>query len=53
VVTTCSHIFCLRCSDELGLSNPKDGHRKCPACSAQLDLLVSVLKSTGEPGHPH
>jgi E3 ubiquitin-protein ligase CCNP1IP1 len=41
VVTTCSHIFCLQCAADLGLNEPKDGHRKCPACSAPLNLAVS------------
>ncbi|KAK7537514.1 cyclin [Phyllosticta citribraziliensis] len=36
VVTTCSHIFCLACSNELGLSRPDGQVRICPACDTQL-----------------
>jgi E3 ubiquitin-protein ligase CCNP1IP1 len=47
VVTTCSHIFCLHCSDSLGLSEPNGGARTCPACETQLvnpdDAVVTNL----------
>lgn len=46
VVTTCSHIFCIPCSEGLGLANP-GGARSCPACETQLanpdDAVVTQL----------
>ncbi|EGP84521.1 uncharacterized protein MYCGRDRAFT_62778, partial [Zymoseptoria tritici IPO323] len=53
VVTTCSHIFCLRCADDLGLTNPKDGHRICPACSAQLELLDDAVCTSLNPSEDY
>ncbi|KAI5273469.1 hypothetical protein E4T47_03361 [Aureobasidium subglaciale] len=50
VVTTCSHIFCVPCSDALGLSSSANGVRMCPACDAQLanpdDAVVTQLNPT-------
>lgn len=51
VVTTCSHIFCLQCSQSLpGLASPKAAERVCPACEAQLinpdDAVVTQLQPT-------
>ncbi|THY86615.1 hypothetical protein D6C95_07542 [Aureobasidium pullulans] len=50
VVTTCSHIFCVPCSDALGLSSSANGIRMCPACDAQLanpdDAVVTQLNPT-------
>ncbi|EON61267.1 hypothetical protein W97_00480 [Coniosporium apollinis CBS 100218] len=50
VVTTCSHIFCINCSDSLGLSNANGGIRSCPACETQLanpdDVVVAHLNPT-------
>ncbi|KAK5165553.1 uncharacterized protein LTR77_009082 [Saxophila tyrrhenica] len=47
VVTTCSHIFCIPCSDSLGLSTPTSRTRICPACEAPLsnpdDAVISQL----------
>jgi len=47
VVTTCSHIFCVPCSDSLGLSTPTGSTRACPACDTQLpnpdDAVVAQL----------
>lgn len=37
VVTTCSHIFCLDCSESPQLSPPEGHARVCPACKSQLD----------------
>ncbi|KAL4882626.1 hypothetical protein BJY04DRAFT_37720 [Aspergillus karnatakaensis] len=49
VVTTCSHIFCLQCADDLGLSRP-NGERHCPACQSALlnpdDAVSTVLNPT-------
>ncbi|RAL15761.1 uncharacterized protein BO97DRAFT_174456 [Aspergillus homomorphus CBS 101889] len=36
VVTTCSHIFCLQCASNLGLSQPTSVERRCPACQTIL-----------------
>ena len=45
-----SHIFCVPCSDSLGLSNPNGGARVCPACQTQLtnpdDAVVTQLNPT-------
>lgn len=50
VVTTCSHVFCLTCSDSLGLSNPNGSTRVCPACETHLsnpdDAVVAQLNPT-------
>ncbi|KEQ73517.1 hypothetical protein M436DRAFT_14149, partial [Aureobasidium namibiae CBS 147.97] len=50
VVTTCSHIFCVPCSNALGLSSSADGVRVCPACDAQLanpdDAVATQLNPT-------
>jgi len=47
VVTTCSHIFCVPCSESLGLSNPDSNTRTCPACATNLanpdDAVVTQL----------
>ncbi|MCJ1391539.1 hypothetical protein MMC18_004403 [Xylographa bjoerkii] len=51
VVTTCSHIFCVPCSEQLGLANPSGGQRQCPACSSALtnpDDAVSTLLNPTE-----
>ncbi|PGH17079.1 hypothetical protein AJ80_04952 [Polytolypa hystricis UAMH7299] len=48
VVTTCSHIFCLPCAEDLGLSRPTGAERQCPACKTSLtnpdDAVSTVLK---------
>lgn len=31
-----SHIFCIDCSNTLGLTNPAGGNRLCPACETNL-----------------
>lgn len=50
MVTTCSHIFCLECSDRLGLSRPVSIGRHCPACQILLqnpdDVVSTVLNPT-------
>ncbi|KAI4721765.1 hypothetical protein E4T48_01994 [Aureobasidium sp. EXF-10727] len=50
VVTTCSHIFCMPCSDVLGLTSSTNGVRVCPACDAQLvnpdDAVATQLNPT-------
>ncbi|KAK2754791.1 hypothetical protein FQN54_006684 [Arachnomyces sp. PD_36] len=50
VVTTCSHIFCLQCADQLGLSRPTAADRCCPACHASLlnpdDAVSTILNPT-------
>jgi len=47
VVTTCSHIFCVPCSESLGLANADSNTRVCPACETQLtnpdDAVVTTL----------
>ena len=49
VVTTCSHIFCVPCSETLGLAN-SSGARVCPACETHLansdDAVVTQLDPT-------
>ncbi|WPH04468.1 Hypothetical protein R9X50_00735900 [Acrodontium crateriforme] len=50
VVTTCSHIFCVPCSDSLGLAGKNGTSRVCPACQTQLtnpdDAVVTQLNPT-------
>lgn len=50
VVTTCSHIFCVPCSESLGLAHPNGNVRVCPACETQLsnpdDVVVAHLNPT-------
>lgn len=51
VVTTCSHIFCVHCSQSLpGLATPNTADRLCPACETQLvnpdDAVVTQLSPT-------
>ncbi|KAE8145704.1 cyclin [Aspergillus avenaceus] len=50
VVTTCSHIFCLQCAHQLGLSHSSDSRRHCPACQTILinpdDAVRTVLNPT-------
>lgn len=45
-----SHIFCVPCSNALGLSSSADGVRVCPACDAQLanpdDAVATQLNPT-------
>lgn len=45
-----SHIFCISCSDNLGLSNSSGGVRICPACETHLtnpdDVVVTQLNPT-------
>ncbi|KAH9845015.1 chiasma assembly [Teratosphaeria destructans] len=50
VVTTCSHIFCVPCSESLGLTSPNGSARLCPACQTQLinpdDAVITQLNPT-------
>ncbi|KAF2761494.1 hypothetical protein EJ05DRAFT_173584 [Pseudovirgaria hyperparasitica] len=50
IVTTCSHIFCIACANDLGLTQPFNATRDCPACHAHLlnpdDAVVSKLNPT-------
>ncbi|KAF1347987.1 hypothetical protein BDV97DRAFT_299117, partial [Delphinella strobiligena] len=45
-----SHIFCVPCTDSLGLSGSSVGLRVCPACETQLgnpdDAVVTQLNPT-------
>ena len=47
VVTTCSHVFCLKCASSSGLSKTASGDRACPACETRLanpdDAVVTSL----------
>ncbi|CCX07328.1 Similar to E3 ubiquitin-protein ligase CCNB1IP1; acc. no. Q9NPC3 [Pyronema omphalodes CBS 100304] len=48
VVTTCSHVFCEHCAENLQLTNPPPGRsRQCPACQASLtapdDAVITNL----------
>ncbi|KAK0524471.1 hypothetical protein OC834_005532 [Tilletia horrida] len=44
VVTTCSHIFCVSCANELFGAN-----KSCPACEATLDRPDDVVISSLNP----
>lgn len=49
VVTTCCHIFCLTCSENLGLSAPAGASRACPACQANLPNPDDVVSTQLQP----
>ena len=49
VVTTCCHIFCLICSENLGLSAPAGAGRACPACQASLPNPDDVVSTQLQP----
>ncbi|CAG8979840.1 hypothetical protein HYALB_00002612 [Hymenoscyphus albidus] len=51
VVTTCSHVFCIECSNACQLNGARDGEfSTCPACDGQLrnpdDVVVTNLNPT-------
>ncbi|WEW56854.1 hypothetical protein PRK78_002309 [Emydomyces testavorans] len=50
IVTTCSHIFCLKCAENLGLARSTGTDRRCPACQTSLlnpdDVVSTVLNPT-------
>ncbi|KAH6676297.1 cyclin B1 interacting protein-like protein 1 [Halenospora varia] len=51
VVTTCSHVFCIDCSNRYQLSGVRDSHAIiCPACDGHLrnpdDIVVANLNPT-------
>lgn len=52
VVTTCSHIFCLACSDSSSLGAGDNAGRSCPACGSVLDkpfdVTVAILRPTDD-----
>jgi hypothetical protein len=52
VVTTCSHIFCLACSDSSSLGAGDSAARSCPACGTILDkpfdVTVAILRPTDD-----
>jgi len=52
VVTTCSHIFCLACSDSSTLGSGETATRSCPACGTTLDkpfdVTVAILRPTDD-----
>ncbi|MCJ1314148.1 hypothetical protein MMC25_007828 [Agyrium rufum] len=47
VVTTCSHLFCISCATNLGLSGAVGQNRQCPACKTSLvnpdDVVATKL----------
>lgn len=51
IVTTCSHIFCLSCSDS-ALGSGDGAARTCPACGTTLDkpydMTVAILQPTDD-----
>ncbi|CAD6571333.1 MAG: hypothetical protein ASARMPREDX12_004322 [Alectoria sarmentosa] len=49
VVTTCSHVFCNACSDELGLTAPAGGNRVCPACRTLLSQPDDAVSTSLHP----
>ncbi|KAK0944608.1 hypothetical protein LTR48_005697 [Friedmanniomyces endolithicus] len=61
VVTTCSHIFCVPCSETLGLaSDPAPAHssssahaRVCPACETELAGLDDVVVTRLNPAEDY
>jgi len=61
VVTTCSHIFCVPCSETLGLASaPAPAHssssahaRVCPACETELAGLDDVVVTRLNPAEDY
>ncbi|KAK3651539.1 hypothetical protein LTR56_005681 [Elasticomyces elasticus] len=53
VVTTCSHIFCVPCSESLGLANPSSDGRHCPACQTQLNNLDDAVVTQLNPAEDY
>ncbi|KAF6236070.1 hypothetical protein HO173_005698 [Letharia columbiana] len=49
VVTTCSHVFCNPCSDELGLTAPAGASRVCPACRTLLSQPDDAVSTSLHP----
>jgi len=51
VVTTCSHVFCIDCANQLQLAGQRQNQRLiCPACDAHLpnpdDIIITNLNPT-------
>ena len=44
-----SHIFCLRCADELGLTRAAADERSCPACNQHLPNTDDAVKTVLQP----
>ncbi|EKG19201.1 Zinc finger RING-type protein [Macrophomina phaseolina MS6] len=49
VVTTCSHIFCIDCTNELGLSKADSNIRVCPACDTPLTNPDDAVETRLDP----
>ena len=49
VVTTCSHIYCVPCSEALGLGRSDGSVRLCPACETQLPNPDDVVRANLNP----
>ncbi|KAK7541381.1 cyclin B1 interacting protein-like protein 1 [Phyllosticta citricarpa] len=53
VVTTCSHIFCIACSNDLGLSRPDGQIRVCPACDTHLPNPDDAVETRLDPSEDY
>ncbi|KAL8776121.1 MAG: hypothetical protein Q9194_003352 [Teloschistes cf. exilis] len=53
VVTTCSHIFCSACSQNLGLDAASSGQRTCPACETSLPSPDDVVSTQLNPSEDY
>ncbi|KAK8240693.1 cyclin B1 interacting protein 1 [Phyllosticta capitalensis] len=53
VVTTCSHIFCIACSNDLGLSRPNAQIRICPACDTHLPNPDDAVETRLDPSEDY
>lgn len=53
VVTTCSHIFCIPCSQNSGLASAPDTARVCPACQAPLAAPDDAVRATLDPSEDY
>ncbi len=56
VVTTCSHIFCIPCSETLGLASAPHNSanaRVCPACETELGSLDDVVVTRLNPAEDY
>ncbi|KAI1615049.1 cyclin B1 interacting protein 1 [Exophiala viscosa] len=53
VVTTCSHIFCLPCTQNTGLADAPLDRRRCPACNSTLPNQDDAVKTRLDPSEEY
>nr|POE51892.1 e3 ubiquitin-protein ligase ccnb1ip1 [Quercus suber] len=53
VVTTCSHIFCVACTEASGLASAPSSARVCPACKAPLPARDDAVHASLDPSEEY